>query len=287
MFLLKILFSLFIFLFIQFFLSKGAWAWGPAIHTVISCTILDRIGQILPAIASMIGTYSLEYIYGSMAADFFLGRGNKWKEGHSHNWETGFQLLKEASDEREAAYAYGFLSHLAADVVAHNYFVPDLIHRLSVWKRIGHLYSEAVADRFVGPLYMRIARDVLSMEQLDCDKMLKSVIRRSRHGLRAKRHIFTQTVKISDYLYYLPKDPLTHHNNRYRISDEYLAFMIELSFRLVKDLLSFPDSSLCLYYDPIGSHNLRLASQNGIMSKLLNNHQPVYRFPVDQELLEL
>ncbi|MFC1819962.1 zinc dependent phospholipase C family protein [Thermodesulfobacteriota bacterium] len=287
MFLLKILFSLSLLLLMELVYSEGAWAWGPAIHTVISCSILDGIGLILPAIASIIETYYLEYIYGSMAADFFIGRGHKKRKGHSHNWETGFRLLGEAKDEREAAYSYGFLSHLAADVVAHNYFVPDLIHRISTWKRMGHLYSEAVADKFVGPFYMRIARDVLSMEQLDCDKLLKTAVGRSRHGLKAKRHLFTQSVKISDYLYCMPGISLVNKTSRYQISHEYLIFMIELSYKLVKDLLSYPGSSPCLSHDPIGSHNLRLASRNGVLSKLFNNQEPTYRFPVDQELLEL
>ncbi|MFC1867217.1 zinc dependent phospholipase C family protein [Thermodesulfobacteriota bacterium] len=287
MLILKVLVSLTIFVLVEMIFSDSAWAWGPAIHTVISCSILDRVGQILPAIASIIEVFSLEYIYGSMAADFFIGRGYKKKKGHSHNWETGFRLLHEAKDEKEAAYAYGFLSHLAADVVAHNYFVPDLIHRVSTWKRMGHIYSEAVADKFVGPLYIRIAREVLNMEKLDCDKLLKSAVRRSRHGLKTKRRLFTQSVKISDYLYCLPRIPLTSKNSRYRISSEYLAFMIGLSYRLVNDLLSHPDSSPCLSHDPIGSQNLSLASQNGVISKLFNNKHPTYQFPVDQELLEL
>ena len=287
MFFLKILIGMIVFIITELFISQGAWAWGPAIHTVISCTILERIDQILPAIASMINSYSLQFIYGSMAADFFIGRGTKKKDGHSHNWDTGFRLLKESRDEREASYAYGFLSHLAADVVAHNYFVPDLINRLSMWRKIGHIYSEAVADKFVGPLYMRIARDILSMDQLSFDKMLKSVVRKSGRGLTTKRHLFTQSVKISDYLYCLPTTYLSNNNQKYKISSEYLVFMIELSYRLVKDLLSYPDSSPCLSHDPIGSNNLRIAGKGMVMSKLLNNRQPDRQFPVDPELLEL
>jgi len=283
----KGIFTLSMFIICQFIFATGAWAWGPAIHTVIACTILDDICQILPAIASIIQSFSLEYIYGSMAADFFIGKGQKKRDGHSHNWATGFSLLGKVADEREAAYAYGFLSHLAADVVAHNYFVPDLIHRVSTWKRVGHLYSEAIADRFVGPFYMKVARDVLCMDQLDCDDLLRSAVGRSRHGLKVKRHLFTQSVKVSDYLNCMPQFYLVSKNSRYQIPQEYLVFMIGLSYRLVKDLLSYPDSSPCLSHDPIGSRNLRLARKNGVLSRLLNNHHPTHSFPVDQELLKL
>jgi hypothetical protein len=222
-----------------------------------------------------------------MAADFFIGKGQKNRKGHSHNWDTGFRLLREAGDERDAAYAYGFFSHLAADVVAHNYFVPDLIHRVSNWKRIGHLYSEAIADYFVGPFYMKIARDILSMEQLDCDHLLKSAVGKSGNGLRARRHIFTQSVKLSDYIYCSPPMILLNIGFRYGISGEYINSMINISYRLVKDFLTNTDSSPCLSYDPIGSQNLRLAHRKGIFSKLVKISRPASRFPVDQELLEL
>lgn len=287
MFILKILVSFFAVSFIQLVWTNGAWAWGPGIHTAIACTMLNDLSSILPSIASTIQSFPLEYIYGNMAADFFLGKGQKKRNGHSHNWATGLNMLNEARDEKEAAYTYGFLSHLAADIVAHNYFVPDLIHRLSAWKKMGHVYSEALADRSMGPFYMRMARDVLSTERLGCDRLLRSAVTRNRRGLRAKKHIFTQTVKISDYLYYLPQIPSLNKKSRYRISQDYLKVMTELSCRLVKHILSYPYTSPCLAYDPIGSRNISLASQNGVISKLFSNNNPQYRFPVDQELLEL
>lgn len=288
MFFSKLLFSLLIFFIIQLFFTTGAWAWGPAIHTAIACGILNEIGHVLPAIASIIQPFSLEYIYGNMAADFFIGKGQKKKDGHSHNWDTGFKLLEEAKDERDLAYVYGFLSHLAADVIAHNYFVPDLIHRASTWKRWGHFYSEAMADKLIGPYYSTVAKDVLSMDRLECDDLLKTAVKRSKRGLKAKRHIFTQSVKMSDYLYYLPSISINSIGSRYHIPYKYLSFMIELSYRLARDVLSYPDSSPCLSHDPIGTRNLRLASENGLLSKIFNySEQPSHRFPIDKKLLDI
>ena len=287
MFFLKVMFFTSISLLFQLIFTEGAWAWGPAIHTVIACRISDEVSQILPIIARVIQSYPLEYLYGSLAADFFVGKGQKNKDGHSHNWETGFRFLNGSRDDREAAYAYGFFSHLAADVVAHNYFVPKLIHRTSTWKRIGHLYCEAKADYFVSPLYTRMAREVLSMGELGCDDLLKSAVGKRRNGLKARRHLFTQSVKLADFLNGSQPIFLVKGGSRYQISHEYLIFMINLSYRLVKDFLTYPDTSPCLTYDPIGSQNLRLASRNGILSKLFNIPHPIYRFAVDQELLEL
>ena len=75
---------------------------------------------------------------------------------------------------------------------------------------------------------------------------------------------------------------------RYRISTEYLAKMIDLSFSVVKDFLKHPESSPCLKHDPIGSRNLRRAGRGAILSKWFNvPRRPMARFMVDQGLLNI
>jgi hypothetical protein len=281
--------SFFLFIqFIEWICAEGVWAWGPGVHTVIACGILDNASQILPVIGGIIRSFPLEYLYGSLSADFFVGKGQKPKEGHSHNWKTGYVFLNEARDEREVAYACGFLSHLAADVVAHNYFIPNLIHLASTWKRLGHLYWEAKADYFIGPVYIKMARAVLKTDQPECDDLLKIAVRRHRKILKARRHVFTQTVKISDYLCQNQALIRTNKNKSYhQVPHEYLMSMIGLSYRIVKHFMTYPDSSPCLFFDPIGSENLRLAGQHGLVSKFFHIPRTKYRFNVDEELLKI
>lgn len=271
----------------QLIFADATWAWGPAVHMVIASSILGDAAAVMPAIAGVIQAFPLEFVYGNLAADFFVGKGLKHKKGHSHNWETGFRFLEKVGEEQEASYAYGFLSHLAADIVAHNYFVPSLLHRYSAWKRLGHLYWEAKADHSVGPLYTSMAREVLSMEHLGCDELLKIAVNRRGNGLGARKRIYTQSVKFTDYLNHSMSIHLVNWASRYQISPEYLAFMIQLSYRLVRDLLTHPGSSPCLSYDPIGSRNLWLAGKNGLLSKFLNLPRSDCSFRVDQELLEI
>jgi hypothetical protein len=271
----------------QFILPADVWAWGPGIHASLAFGVIGDFGQVAPAIAGIIRAFPLEYLYGSLAADFFVGKGQKQKQGHSHNWETGFRFLSESGDDREAAYAYGFLSHLAADVIAHNYFIPELIHRASAPKLMGHLYWEVKADRFVGPFYTRLARDVLTMERLGCDSLLRVAVGKRFSGIRARRHIYTQSVKVSGFLAGLQSVFTNRKGTQYQASSRYLAFMIDLSYRLVRDFLRHPESSPCLSHDPIGSRNLGLACRKGIVSRLRQTSLPAPRFVVDDELLEL
>ena len=81
------------------FFANGAWAWGPAIHTAIGLKIIDGVTYLLPAVAKVIRAYPLQFLYGSLAADFFVGKGQKKKKGHSHNWETGFKFFEGTSND--------------------------------------------------------------------------------------------------------------------------------------------------------------------------------------------
>jgi hypothetical protein len=266
-------------------LVEEAWAWGPAIHTAIACRILQDGMAILPAISAIIQSFPREFVYGSLAADFFVGKGTKPREGHSHNWQTMFRLLRKAKTDREAAYAYGFMSHLAADVIAHNYFVPNLIHQVSTWRKMGHLYWEAKADQSVGPAYINIAKEILSKNELCCDDLLQAAVGKKRNGLKTRRHIYTQTVKLSDMLSSPVSMTLINMGTRYRIAPSYLVFMSNLSYELVKDVLSRPYSSPCLSFDPIGSRNLQLAGRFAVLSRLLDFRRPRHDFKVAHELL--
>jgi len=55
-------------------------------------------------------------------------------------------LLESAEDDRAAAFAYGYLSHLAADTVAHGKFVPRQIAVCDSSVNFGHFYWELRAD---------------------------------------------------------------------------------------------------------------------------------------------
>lgn len=260
-----------------------AMAWGPGVHTITSLTVLQDIGQILPSIGAIIGAYSGEYLYGCLAADFFIGKGRGRRASHPHNWTGGFKFLREAGDEREAAYAYGFLSHLAADVIAHNFFVPSLMISFTK-RRMGHLYWEINSDYLAGPAYTKIAKDILSIKHLGCDGILVQLAEGGRKRVRPKRRLYAQTVRISEYLFdahpllfsgkTLPRKPFY----------DYLAAMIGLSCRLVQDFLRDPESSPCLQHDPLGRHNLGLAKRTRRLPKRPRASIPLPGFMVDGKL---
>lgn len=126
--------------------SDLALAWGPATHIGISQQVLTQLGLLPSAIAAILARYGAAYLYGSIAADVvFAKRMSKVKQ-FCHHWSTAFRMLQTAETDEHKAFAYGYLSHLAADTVAHGKYVPRQIIASESSVNFGHLYWELRAD---------------------------------------------------------------------------------------------------------------------------------------------
>jgi hypothetical protein len=278
---LKIVISFGAYLMVQLLWAKSALAWGPGVHTVTALSVLDDVQMLLPSVARTLTAFPLQFLYGCLSADFFIGKTKKTHTRHLHNWEGGFTLLRGAQEEREVAYAYGFLSHLAADVIAHNLFIPKLIRSFPVRSRMGHLYWEMKADYCVGPEYIRTAREVLAMDHQGCDGLLELAAGRAKNGLKAKKHVFTQSVKLSDYV--CATHPMLFRSKwvDWKRFHEYFAFTLELSCRVVREFLKHPETSGCLVYDPMGRINLLKAKRRRVLMGTFNRRRPTKAFVVE------
>ena len=52
-----------------------------------------------------------------------------------------YYVWDEAADNPYLqAYSLGYLSHLAADITAHNYYVPNLMNKTLKGGRLSHVY---------------------------------------------------------------------------------------------------------------------------------------------------
>ena len=276
-----------VYLVVQFLHPESAFAWGPGVHTAIALGSLDAATQLLPAIGRTITAFPIEYLYGSLSADFFIGKGKKKRSGAPHNWEGGFKFLGDAGDDRENAYALGFLSHLAADVIAHNYFIPNLVSAYPGKGKMGHLFWEIRSDYLIGAGYTSIANGVLNMDHQVCDDLLQLLDGKKRTRLKSKKRFFTQTVKFSDYLYTTRNLFFETRAVRGRVFHEYLAMMVDLSRRLVYDFLKYPESSPCLLYDPMGAKNLLIAKGKRSFPRPFRTVAAAPQFGVDEKLLYL
>jgi hypothetical protein len=101
-----------------------ACAWGPGAHIDFGMQVLEGLALLAPALRELLGRHADDYLYGCCAADIIVGKNLAPYRDHCHNWQVGLKMLDSAESSPQKALVYGFLTHLSADIVAHNYFIP-------------------------------------------------------------------------------------------------------------------------------------------------------------------
>ncbi|MBI5212340.1 MAG: zinc dependent phospholipase C family protein [Nitrospirae bacterium] len=102
---------------------------------------------LIPAgIMTLLKKYRQDFLYGNLMADMILGKKYLPDDKSSHSWDVGLKLLEQAKKGQEKAFVYGYLSHLAADTVAHEHLTEDK------WD-MGHAWVEMKADSLINKAY--------------------------------------------------------------------------------------------------------------------------------------
>jgi len=151
---------------------SDAQAWGPLAHLNFSAQALQSLGSVQPSIRGLLQDFGNEFLYGSLAADIVVGKNMAKFLYHCHNWRVGFNVFKQAKPGAEQAFSLGFLAHLSADTVAHNYFVPFKtvvsFHKASTQ----HAYWELRYDQRMDRDLSRVAREVSTRSMRGHDAFL-------------------------------------------------------------------------------------------------------------------
>ena len=138
-----------------------AFGWGPGTHMGLGASVLERLPLLPAMVASILARHGIAYLYGNIAADMvFAKRWSRIKQ-FCHHWSTAFGLLDTAQDEQTKAFAYGYLSHLAADTVAHGKYVPRQIILSQCSVNFGHFFWELRADAMEDAQTWRLFEEVL------------------------------------------------------------------------------------------------------------------------------
>ncbi|GAB6037092.1 zinc dependent phospholipase C family protein [Fundidesulfovibrio butyratiphilus] len=233
----------------------NALAWGPGVHLAVSRFVLSNVGLLPAVVAALLLKHKDFFVYGSLAADFFVGKGSRNRPGHSHNWESGLALLETARSERLQAYSLGYLSHLAADVLAHNYYVPSVLTRSPAGGSLAHVYVEAQADsRLTGGAQPRAA--LAGRGQRAADLTLAHALRKDFFTLSLRKRLFRGGESLSRAKAWNSSLRLAQRVMPLPDGDCRLADMYDLSLRAVVSVLRDPHGSSVLAFDPIGCANL-------------------------------
>ncbi len=184
---------LILFFFVFLFIPHSAYAWGPSVHISVALSIVEQLDY---GNAAIILSNVSEYLYGSLAPDFILGKKYSSHNKHSHNWQVGFRLLKDAKTDKEIAFAYGYLTHLASDAVAHGIMIPKLTQNTNN-KSAKHFYIEIYADAFCDKRYKMLAKKVLTRYNKKLDNQFKEQVDSVLFSFSVSKTLFKGMTKLS------------------------------------------------------------------------------------------
>ncbi|MDX1674874.1 MAG: zinc dependent phospholipase C family protein, partial [Longimicrobiales bacterium] len=235
-------------------------AFGPATHVFLGEQLLSSLYLLPAAIADLLRAYPLSFLYGSVAADISFAKKYVPAGRHSHYWHVGEEILDAARNDRLRAAGYGYLCHLAADTIAHNFFVPRQLMLTSSTKSLGHSYWEHRLDVELGEGYTGRAREVvMDYDHSEADNLFDTVLSGTLFSFETNRRIFRGMVRIQDNERWQNVFGRMLDRSRWDLHSDDAVDYLATSFDSMVDYLLRRRASVAAARDPIGDFNLHLS----------------------------
>ncbi len=252
-----VLIIFFFLLFLFFLFPPQLHAWGGVAHFYMGLTALDWLDMVEEEVAKLIRTYPSDFLYGMMIADIIVGKKYSIWEKHSHNWNVGFSLFKYAEKKYHFSFVWGYLSHLASDVIAHNFFLPEMFIRYYHGKMKTHSYWELKFETCFDEEVWKNASKLPGKVHRDNDELLK-------RGLSPTLFSFSTNRRVFDIVNFQRKLKVWRNfvntlsrRSIYKIPEDRKEFYLSRSIDAIFDLIKYGEDSSLISLDPTGSAALK------------------------------
>jgi hypothetical protein len=169
---------------------SAAFAWGPLTHVYLGSEIFYLSSLLPAAVYGLIRKYRQDYLYGNLTADIILAKKYLSSEKHSHNWDVALGLMESSRTKSEEAFSLGYMSHLAADTVAHGSFTAGS-------RPLHHTFLELRADSAIDREYWFQAVAIERKVQVRNDAFLERSLERVIFSFKTNKRIFKGAVALS------------------------------------------------------------------------------------------
>ncbi|MBC8017577.1 MAG: zinc dependent phospholipase C family protein [Verrucomicrobia bacterium] len=240
-------------------LPDQAHAWGGGIHLQLGATVLNNLPALSTNMAALLAAHPLDFLYGCISADITLGKKFTHTMLHCHRWRIGQEVLQAARTNNEKACAYGYLCHLAADAIAHNYYVPYKIMRSFASVTMKHAYWEMRFETFVAKDIWVTAQDVCRADQLANDALLRGVLTNTIFSFGTNKRIFNSIMLLSRLEKWQKVMKTLSDNSRYQLAESDRDEYLKLTEEAVFGFLQHPLDAEILQADPTGERALAMA----------------------------
>jgi hypothetical protein len=240
-------------------LPDHAHAWGAGTHLQLGMTILENLPGLPPLIAAIIGAAPRDFLYGCIAADIIVGKKFTHYLLHCHRWQIGRRVLQRAQTTSQKACAYGYLAHLAADTIAHNYYVPFKLMKSFPTLALKHAYWEARFDCFVPKEAWEMGHQVARENYRDNDTLLRGVLADTIFSFGTNKRIFNSILMVSRLDKWQQFQRTINETSRYPLEDQDREEYLDLSREAIYDVLGSPEDCHSYLADPTGERALAVA----------------------------
>jgi hypothetical protein len=234
-----------------------AWAWGPITHIVHGSAVLEGLKTLSPALGALLAQHADRYLYGCVGADIIQAKAyTRSVATHCHRWPVAWNIVASARSDAELAFAWGYMTHLAADIVSHNHFVPLHLVLSFDGRASGHAYWEARLDGLQDPSFAARLRDVLTHRYEDCDALVNRVVEHTLFSFRTNKRIFDSLMGLSKLDRWQRLVRTVNDRSRYRLTHETAYSYNRACVASATDLLVNRKQSYTQRQDPTGKETL-------------------------------
>ena len=238
-----------------------AHAWTPGTHIFLGEAVMRSLSLIPSSVAGLLAAYPYDFLYGSIAADTSIAKKYAAAGRHCHSWNVGLEIHDTAESEPLRAFGLGYLAHLAADSVAHNYFVPHQLTITSSTAALGHSYWESRFDTHIGERFSRTAKQLILRDHTHSDEHLDRILSPTIFSTSTNRRIFRGMVYVADTESWQRIFHLVEEKSRWDLSEQEVETYMARAFDYIIDLLTRLDRAEPYKLDPAGTIPLREAKR--------------------------
>ncbi|ABB32890.2 hypothetical protein GeomeDRAFT_0408 [Geobacter metallireducens RCH3] len=260
-----------IFLLIILFVPANAFAWGAGIHLQLGTAVINNLQAVSPAVAAVVGAFPHDFLYGCIAADITLGKKFTHYLQHCHRWRIGMKVLEYAWNPPQKACAYGYLAHLAADTVAHNYYVPAKTMESFSTLTLKHAYWEMRLETYVDQEIWETGKKVATENYKANDALLRNVLSDTLFSFGTNKRIFNSILLVSRLEKWQQVLKTLSDTSRYTLEEDDRSEYLDLAEEAVFDFLNRLEESRYFQADPTGERALATAEAVRKNLRLLYN----------------
>ncbi len=239
----------------------NAWCWGPITHIDYAYEALQNLSMYGDMVKQLLTNFPYDFLYGSLAADITLGKDYVDYVYNCHNWRVGFLILNDAKEDRQKAAALGYLSHLAVDIISHNYFVPYKTIRSYSTRTLGHVYWEMRFDAKRPKKIWNLAKEVSEMRFPHNDELFQRMVKRTIFSFGTNKIIFKSVLNLHKLKHWKTMMEKVHVVSRFKLHDHDIEDYRGLAIESVVNFLKDPDHAPCTRVDPTGADKLLYAKE--------------------------